>query len=140
MLKSLSNMLSALYEDWTWLQPSRLKGRKRQTEMRDSQAACVQLTDSKFFEPIGVICLPAKCEASQLCDNHFSRGVDCPLYEVAASCVSSPIADRNVNVVPCICAVSKHHLTAACQRVEHHLTAACQCVIVIAGEDEIQLS
>ena len=88
-----------------------------------------QLTNGKFFEPIRVICLPAKCEASQLCDNHFSRGVDCPLYEVAASCVSSPIADRDVNMVPCISAISEHDLTAACQHV-----------LVIAGEDENQLA
>ena len=89
----------------------------------------VQLSDGKFFEPIGVICLPAECEASQLCDNHFSCGVDCPFYEVAASCGSSPVANRDVNVVPCTCAFSRYQSTAACQPVLER-----------PGEDETQLA
>ena len=88
-----------------------------------------QLTNGKFFEPIGVICLPAKCEASQLCDHHFSCGVDCAFYEVAASCGSSPIADRDVDVVPCTCGVSRHQLSAACQHA-----------LLVPGTGETQLA
>ena len=120
MLKSLSSMLSALHvqhDNWTWLP---LKGAEDKEKPWTGKQPAFQLSDGKLFEPIGVICLPAKCEASQLCDNHFSCGVDCPFYEVAASCGSGPIADRDVNVVPCTCAVRRHQSCAACQRVFGH--------------------